>query len=101
MVSRREKKKCIRRFEMGVLKDLAREVTEAGLVAAFKDYLVERFYMEHTKDAMPDSVLEICRMLAVGHYRWGLSDTLEYLYDFTTKIQTSAVPAHDWQTEGF
>ena len=111
MVTLQEKRKRWRRREMWCLKDLAREVKEAGLTEAFKDYLIERFYIDHKKAELPDSAKEICRILAI-EYGWGITDTYIYLCDFATtagllpeledeESTESVVPAHDWQAEGF
>lgn len=114
-MNNRSEVKRLQRMQIKVLKDTAQEVSDAGALEAFKDYLLERFHMDHTKDQLPNSPIEICRILAID-YGWGVSDTLSYLCDFTARIgltpeladddeegDQSAVSArnHVWQTEGF
>ena len=59
----KEDKRRWRRIEIKVLKHSAQRVADAGATEAFKDYLIERFYMDHKKEELPDSPIEICRML--------------------------------------
>jgi hypothetical protein len=111
----KEENKRWRRIEIKVLKHTAQKVADAGAVEAFKDYLLERFCMDHKKEELPDSPIEICRMLAVD-YGWGVSDTFLHLCEFTTRIGLTpefadddeeygepAVPTdnHNWQEQGF
>jgi len=110
-------RKRYRHVMMVALKIAARRIEEAGCVEAFKDYLLDRFYMDHAKEELPDSAKEICRILAVG-YGWGISDTLEYVQDFMRTVglagefddeegiddedaEKTLVPVHHWQKEGF
>ena len=95
----KEDKRRWRRIEIKVLKYSAQQVADAGATEAFKDYLLERFYMDHKKEELPDSPIEICRMLAVD-YGWGVSDTFLYLCDFTTRIGLTPEFADDDEEEG-
>jgi hypothetical protein len=104
-------RKRYRHVMMVALKSAARRIEEAGCVEAFKDYLLDRFYMDHAKAELPDSAKEICRILAVD-YGWGISDTSEYMQDFMRTVGLTAgfdeedadrtvVPVHHWKQEGF
>ena len=88
-----------------MIEGLQADIDEAGLVRAFKDYLVDQQYVSEDESAsLPNSAKQICDVLA-SRFEWSIAHTADTLCDFGTHSGIDRVAnsgnGTNWRHEGF